>query len=315
MSTILSIIINTRDRKEMLLALLKSIYSCNLPFLYEIIIVDDCSVDDYTQKIKEKCPQVKFIRNKSRLFLIKSRNKGWHNAEGEFIFFIDDDNEIKDQNFFIKALKLFKEDSQIGVLGCITYYFDNPKYVLAGPNEFNMYTGKTSFAYINQEDNGEISGKIKVHNTPNAFFSKLEYLKKVNGFSDEIVQTYSEADYCEKLKKIGFGIYQHGDLKVYHKSEMINYKKMSTRTMGGSPERIYYLMRNKFLFIKKYGSFAEKVIFTLFFSHLYNVYYLFNLLRVRQFEMAKMSLWGIFDGYFFMLSGKLNNYYEKKSSF
>ncbi len=315
MPILLSIIINTRDRKEMLFALLRSISQCTMSFSFEIIVVDDCSVEDYTNEIEEKYPHVKFIRNKSRLFLIKSRNKGWRNAEGEFIFFIDDDNEIKDRNFFIKALKLFKEDSQTGVLGCITYYFDHPTFVLAGPNEFNMYTGKTSFSYINEEDNGRISGKIKVHNTPNAFFTKFEYLKMVDGFSDEIVQTYSEADYCERLKKYSLAVYQHGELKVYHKSEMINYKKMSTRSMGGSPERIYYLMRNKFLFIKKYGSFIEKVIFTLFFSHLYNVYYLFNLLRARQFKMAKMSLWGIFDGYFFMISGKLNNYYAKRNSF
>ncbi len=69
----LSIIINTRDRKDMLYALLENVKQCVLPFSYEVIVVEDASPDDYSREMKMKFPKVRFIRNTKRLFLIESR--------------------------------------------------------------------------------------------------------------------------------------------------------------------------------------------------------------------------------------------------
>ena len=86
----LSIIINTFNRKKMLFDLLFSIQKCTFPILYEIIVVDDCSEEDYSQEIANVFPNVQFLRNSKRLFLIKSRNKGWLASFGKIVFFVDD---------------------------------------------------------------------------------------------------------------------------------------------------------------------------------------------------------------------------------
>ncbi len=134
----------------------------------------------------------------------------------------------------------------------------------------------------------------------------------MGGFSPEIVQTFfSEADYSERMRSLGLRVVQASDLKVYHKSPVINFKKMTVRSMGGSPERFYYLMRNRFLFIHKFGTVSEKILFTLVFSHIYTLYYLVSLLRLKNYPMIYSGIRGIRDGYIIMLTNRIPNYYSK----
>jgi GT2 family glycosyltransferase len=308
----MSIIINTRNRKQILFELLSSAYRCHLNFPHEIIVVDDFSEENYSKELKEKFPNIKLIRTFQRSFLIKSRNFGWKKSKGEIIFFIDDDNEIKDRDFFKKAMKVIEERDDIGVLGCRTYYFDSPDYIMVGPNKFNKMTGRTTFFGMNQKDAGQLDGLIETHNCPNAFFTKKEILEKVHGFTEDIVQTLSEADFDEKVRRLGLKVYEYSKLKVYHKSPWQEYKKLSPRHVGGSPERAYFLMRNRFIFIKRYGNIFQKILFTLIFSHVLNLYYTIQLLMLKEFTMIKQTLMGAKDGYIYMIFCKLNNCYSEK---
>lgn len=301
----LSIIINTRNRKDMLFSLLDSLKSQKLNVEYETIVVDDCSDNDYTSEITQKYPNVKFIRNDQREFLIKSRNKGWQNASGKYVFFIDDDNEIKSPDMLTLALDTFTVNPDIGVLGCRTYYFDEPNKILVGPNKFNKYTGRTIFPTMNQSDNPKYQGIIDTHDNPNAFFTTKDLLLKTKGFSPEIVQTFSEADYAEKIRKLGLRVVQFSELKVYHKSPKVDFKNLSTRLLGGSPERFYYLMRNRYLFIRKYGTLLQIITYALIFSMIYNVYYLYITIESRDYKMMRSGLLGIFDGYLIILFNKI----------
>ena len=306
----ISVVICTRNRSEMLIALLRSLQKPLATIKHEIIIVDDCSDDNTQLQVKKKFPHAKFFRNNKRKYLIRSRNFGWKKAEGQVIFFIDDDNEIKDNKFFSHALELIKEYPEIGVVGCRTNYFDSPNTVLIGQNKFNKLTGKTTFFQMNKKDDKGLLGPLFTHDNPNAFFVKKSILEKTHGFSEEIVQTFSEADLSEKVRAIGLQVAQFPELKVYHKSPKVDFSKMSARLMGGSPERFYYLMRNRFLFIKKYATLLDKTAFSLIFSHLYSAYYFGNLIRLREWKMLLSGLRGVRDGYIYMITNRLPNFYK-----
>lgn len=308
----LSIIINTRNRKNDLFALLRSIDHCSLPSSSEIIVVDDCSDENYRPELEKKFPKAILIKTPARYFLIKARNLGWQKAAGKYLFFIDDDNEIRDKDFFAKALRTLKGQKDIGVLGCRTYYFDAPQYILVGPSRFNKMTGRTSFLAVNQKDSPAYAGLVETHSCPNAFFTTKEITNEAGGFTEDIVQTISEADFDEKVRRSGLKVYESSDLKVYHKSPWQDYKKIKARHVGGTPERSYFLMRNRFVFIKRYGTFKDKILFTLLFSHIINSYYVIQLLMAGEMSMVVQCLRGILDGYFYMIFGKLNNYYHKK---
>ncbi len=308
----ISIVITTRDRRQNLFDLLASIKINPPKSEYEIIVIDDFSEEDFKDELLSKY-KVNFIKNPRRSGLIKSRNAGWRAAKHEIVLFIDDDNEIKDSDFFDKAITQFNKNEKTGILGCITYYFDDPSLIQFGPTIFNKYTGKTTFIGVNSHEIESENGLVKTHDVPNAFFTRLKVLKETGGFSDEIVQTFSEADYAEKVRKAEYEVFQCTELKVYHKSPKMDFSKMSVRHMGGSPWRFYYLMRNRFVFIKKWATFWQKLTFTLVFSHLYTIYYIGHLIRLKEKQMIISGLYGIRDGYIYMLTGTLLNHYAEKN--
>ena len=61
---------------------------------YEVIIVDDCSTD-YTQEVMRRLndPRVRSFRHEVNLGVAAARNTGIANARGEYIAFLDDDDE------------------------------------------------------------------------------------------------------------------------------------------------------------------------------------------------------------------------------
>lgn len=307
----LSIIINTLNRKEMLIALLQSIIRCEFDVPYQIVVVDDCSDENYGPEITHLFPDILFLRNEERQFLIRSRNRGWRASNGEFVFLVDDDNEIKDRLFFKKALKLFGDRPEVGVIGCRTYYFDEPNTILIGQNRFNKMTGKTYSLLINKKDEQQPGVLVDTHDTPNAFFTKRDTLEKVGGFSEEIVQTFSEADFAEKVRACGRLVMHAPVLRIYHKSERIDPKSPSVRMVGTRPERLYYFMRNRSVFIKKWGNFLQIFLYFMLFSHLYSVYYLGNMILLHRYDLALAGAKGVFDGYVYIMTGKLRNRYAR----
>ena len=80
----------------------------------EIIIVDDVSKIENIEKLKQNISKLNFANNeiklyesREKLYLPGARNKGMELAQGEWIYFIDDDDEATPQ--FIKWLNKSKQ--------------------------------------------------------------------------------------------------------------------------------------------------------------------------------------------------------------
>ena len=89
----LSIIIPTFNRCRLLMLSIQKITSYQMHD-FEIIIVDDASTDATQQKISKYSDQhIKYIRNKKNCGTTQSRINGLNSASGEFIIFLDDDDD------------------------------------------------------------------------------------------------------------------------------------------------------------------------------------------------------------------------------
>jgi len=120
----ISIIIIARNEERFInkciSSILKQIYRN-----FEIIIIDDFSIDktgEIISKINDK--RIRYFRNKKRLGIPKSRNKGVKKAKGEFIFFTDADC-IADKNWIIEGYKFIRNHKCLGVEGVIYYVSKN----------------------------------------------------------------------------------------------------------------------------------------------------------------------------------------------
>lgn len=88
----ISVVIPCKDRERSILRCLKSVYAQTLG-PYEVIMVDDGSSDATVENVKKDFPDVVIISNKESKGGAMARNQGASRATGQFIAFLDSDDE------------------------------------------------------------------------------------------------------------------------------------------------------------------------------------------------------------------------------
>jgi glycosyltransferase involved in cell wall biosynthesis len=114
-----SVIVATYHRDETLKKALKSLAEQSYPEM-EIVLVDDNAAESWNKKVRDivECFQKEFpscqllyMPNEVNLGSAKTRNRGIENASGEYITFLDDDdeylpNKIENQVCFMQENQL-----------------------------------------------------------------------------------------------------------------------------------------------------------------------------------------------------------------
>ena len=134
-SPFFSIIIPTFNRAKVINSTIKSVLKQSFSN-FEIIIIDDGSTDDTKEVIKKiKDNRVKYIYQKNSERSV-ARNKGIINAAGEWICFLDSDDEYESdhlQNFFEEISKdsnpkLYFSEQKVKEVDCGSIIIQKTKY-------------------------------------------------------------------------------------------------------------------------------------------------------------------------------------------
>jgi len=119
-----SVVITTYNRKGLVERAIRSVLNQTLP-PYEIIVVDDGSTDGTDQMIGKRFPDVKYILQKNS-GISSARNKGISIASGDWIAFLDSDDEWLDE----------KNETQVNALK------QNPDFKICHTNEIWIRNGR-----------------------------------------------------------------------------------------------------------------------------------------------------------------------------
>jgi glycosyltransferase involved in cell wall biosynthesis len=118
-SITLSIIILTRNRKDEALRAIRSCLACSLPDETEFVIVDNASQDGTQEMVSQLLNQYpyehRYLYLSENIGCAAGRNVGLRNAQGRYLFFLDDDayiHEPKD-HFFQKMMSAMETNAQI----------------------------------------------------------------------------------------------------------------------------------------------------------------------------------------------------------
>ena len=89
----LSIIIPNHNGIDTILKNIDSIYNSNNlnKIDYEIIIIDDASIDNSIDLVEKKYPTIKLIKNEKNMGASYNRNIGIKNSNGDLLLFLDND--------------------------------------------------------------------------------------------------------------------------------------------------------------------------------------------------------------------------------
>lgn len=223
----------------------------------EIIVVDNASKED-ASLLKVTYPEITLIKSELNLGFAGGNNLGIKQAKGDYIFLLNNDTEPA-PDCIEPLVHLMQQHANIGAITAKLLYFDEPNRLqFAGGTGINLYTGR-GFAI----GYGELDGPSYTQNYPTkaihgaACFISRAVIDKVGNMSELFFLYYEETDYCERIQKAGFEVWFCGFSKVLHKESMSTGKE--------SPLKIYYLTRNRLVFIRRNTKGLQKLIAILFY--------------------------------------------------
>jgi GT2 family glycosyltransferase/2-polyprenyl-3-methyl-5-hydroxy-6-metoxy-1,4-benzoquinol methylase len=117
---LVSIVIPTFNSLIFIERCLKSVFKTDYP-KYEVIIVDDCSIDGTLDLINSTFSKeiengrLRVYRNRTRVLAAATRNKGFAKAKGKFVALLDHDVEVR-PNWIMEMVKIINDDKSIGVV-------------------------------------------------------------------------------------------------------------------------------------------------------------------------------------------------------
>ena len=127
-----SVIIPTHNRADLLFYELERVYrQKNIDI--EVVVVNDVEDDNETDCIKEKFPEVTYIKSNSIQGPSDKHKKGLSITTGEYVYMPDDDDYLIDDYFFEKAVKKLEEDRRLSfVSGNVNLLYENDNHEALG---------------------------------------------------------------------------------------------------------------------------------------------------------------------------------------
>jgi len=254
----LSIIIVNYNVKHFLQQCLQSVQKAKKNISIEIIVIDNNSVDNSVEMLKENFPKIKLITNKKNQGFSKANNQGIKQSKGEYILLLNPDTVVE-ENIFKKTLNFLEENPQVGALGVKMFngkgeFLPESKRSLPTPiSAFykifglsNLFPKSKKFGeyhlkYLDKNKNHEVdvlSGAF--------FMTRKSILEEIN-FLDERFFMYGEdIDLSYRIQKKGYkNIY-------FSETSIIHYKGESTKKT--SINYIITFYKAMILFVKKHYS-------------------------------------------------------------
>lgn len=218
-------------------------------FPLEVIVVDNASRDDEATIIEHRYPQVRVIRSNKNLGFAGGNNLGIRAAKGQFLFFVNNDTvffrESKVKVNLQALVNRFTSFSKIGAI-CpkIRFFWDDAPIQFAGYTPLSSITMRNSAIGYDEQDHGQYN---TAHPTPYAhgaaMMIKREVIAQVGIMPECYFLYYEELDWSLMIRRAGYEIWYDPAVTVFHKE--------SRATGQSSPLRMYYITRNRLLFVKR----------------------------------------------------------------
>lgn len=253
---LVSIITVNYNQSDISMQLLESLRKISYPNI-EILVVDNASPTDNPQVIKDRYPEIKFIQSKENLGFAGGNNLAVFESKGDYLLFINNDTEVP-ENFLEPLVARMESDPKIGVVSPKIIFHHTPDTIqFAGYTPMNPFTIRNNLIGYRQKDDGRFD---EAKQTPfghgAAMLVKREVIKKVGLMFDFYFLYYEEHDWFERIKKAGYIIYYEPASFILHKE--------SISTGKNSPLKIYYIARNRIIFMRRNFNGFQLFIATLF---------------------------------------------------
>lgn len=233
---------------------------------FDVIVVDNASIDGSVEYLKKNFPSVKIVESKENLGFGRGNNLGVkENPNYDAYLFLNNDVSVP-KDWLGKLVLTLQEKKDAGAVGPKILYskekLGNDKRVI---NSAGIHVDRHFMAY-DRFDKEEDSPRFNVVEEVEAimggaFLVRKEVFEKVGGFNPKMFLYYEDIDISLRIRDLGYKIYYNGNAEVYH-DHMASSKKLGMR------KRNIMNMQNRFRSIKSRKG--------LWFAIKETIWYLFN---------------------------------------
>ncbi|MFC4261698.1 glycosyltransferase family 2 protein [Ferruginibacter yonginensis] len=224
----LSIVIVNFNTTNLLLNCLQSVYFFeNLNFSFEVIVVDNNSIDAVEEKLIERFPSVKFIQMGYNAGFARANNQGIKIAKAECILLLNSDTivldnaifktwkEFKNSDFSAAGIQLLNDDYSPQISGNFAMK-GGLNYLLPLPYLGKLFRAIAFVFKVKKPSILSVSG-IKIVDWINGAFLmvKKDVVVKAGLLDEDFFLYAEEAEWCSRLKKIA-PLCIYGDYHVLH---------------------------------------------------------------------------------------------------
>ncbi|MGK7893918.1 MAG: tetratricopeptide repeat protein [Xenococcus sp. (in: cyanobacteria)] len=205
----------------------------NIPV--EVIVVNDFS-EDSSQEILEQVTGLILVNNGQNLGFIHSCNRGAEIAQGEYLYFLNNDTQVR-SNFLTSLIEVLQADQTVGAVGSKLIY-PNGSLQEAGGIIWQDATGWNYGRNENPVDPQYNYLREVDYCSGASLMVRKEIFTSLNGFATDFAPAYYEdTDLC-------FAIRHQLGLKVVYQpqSEIVHYEGISSGTSVHSGVKQYQVV-------------------------------------------------------------------------
>jgi GT2 family glycosyltransferase len=205
---LLSIIIPTRDNADILEVCVNSILDKTTYPNYEIIVIDNGSVEKATLKLFSSWPKdkIRVIRDESPFNFSAINNRAAKSARGELICLMNNDIEIITPDW-AEEMASFATMDEVGSVGARLWYPDGRLQhggVIIGlggvAGHAHKYIGKSEYGYF---------ARAILHQSMSAVTAACLMVRRtvyeaVDGLDEELSIAFNDIDFCLRLREAGY---------------------------------------------------------------------------------------------------------------
>lgn len=279
---------------ELIESLQQFLHKC----LYEMIVIDNGSIQNEAVILQKKYPQILVIRSDQNLGFSGGNNLGIRIAKGKCIFLINNDTFVIDDSLIYLYKRLMTSPVIGAVSPKIKFAFPPQNIQFAGFTPLSKYTLRNQSIGYNEPDEGQFDiprTTSFLHGA--AIMIKQEVIEQIGLMPEIYFLYYEEMDWCTRMIDHGYQLWYEPHCTIYHKE--------SCSTGKDSPLKTYYLTRNRLLYAwrtRRGGTLFISLLYQLLIANLKNV-----IVNLVYFKWSQVN--AIFKGSvdFFRLKHKREN--------
>lgn len=173
---------------------------------YEIIVIDNNSVDNSCKFIRENFPEIILLESKINYGFGKGNNMAVKKAKGKYLLLINNDTIVQDD--LKPVIAILKSNLKIGVIG-INMLNANKEYIpVAGkfPNARNMFQLVKLLNVSPEFRTGKFAkSSYEVDWLGGSFLMLSKHIYNlINGFDEDYFMYVEDVDFCKKIADKGF---------------------------------------------------------------------------------------------------------------